>query len=43
MSAIRTVLAALLIAPVSSAPAYARDLRLEDFFEGLIKLAIAIG
>ena len=34
MSAFRTVLATLLIALVSSAPANARELRLEDFFKG---------
>jgi hypothetical protein len=34
MSAFRTVLATLLLALVSAAPANARDLRLEDFFQG---------
>ena len=34
MSAFRTVLATLLIALVSAAPAHARELRLEDFFKG---------
>jgi hypothetical protein len=34
MSAFRTVLATLLIALVSAAPANARELRLEDFFKG---------
>jgi hypothetical protein len=34
MSAFRTVLATLLIALVLSAPANARELRLEDFFKG---------
>jgi hypothetical protein len=34
MSAFRTVLATLLIALVSAAPANARELRLEDFFQG---------
>ena len=34
MSAFRTVLATLLIALISAAPANARELRLEDFFKG---------